>query len=341
MKGDKSSAKKSKAGAKKSVAKKGMGYLGNHKIDFRKQNKKWAAAAGKKGSTKKSAKAGKKSTTKKTKQPTKHYGDSWKAALAKKKSSNGKKAGKKPTTKKTKKPTKQYGASWKSALAKKKSAKGKASSKKPAAKKIQKKVAKKLTTKVPAACKKPASKTTRCGTGHGRCADPKASCSRFGWCGTSPAHRSGSQKAFNGIKCPKVAARRRLAAEKKYTNASTGLDTMKHPKVWATNLKSNRKSLSTQTDNIIKAHVAAKANNVKSGVLLSEEKKIIEQVKTATTVLVGLQGKTAKVRSDKAANFKPLPKVAFTVKAQAAAPKAKKSAPKPKSAAKTPKGKKF
>lgn len=69
--------------------------------------------------------------------------------------------------------------------------------------------------------------------------------------------------------------------------------------------------------------------------------KVDEEAKTAGAVLAGLQAKTSKVRTDKATNFKPLPKKAFAVKATAAAPKTKKSSPQKKTVAKITSAKKF
>jgi hypothetical protein len=55
---------------------------------------------------------------------------------------------------------------------------------------------------------------------------------------------------------------------------------------------------------------------------LKAEMQIAAEAKTAGAVLAGLQEKTSKVRTDKAANFKPLPKEAFAVNAKATALKA-------------------
>jgi hypothetical protein len=185
----------------------------------------------------------------------------------------------------------------------KKHAKKWANAKKPVAKKP---VAKKA---VSAACKNSVSKSTKCGPKVGRCGTKGAFCSQFGWCGKSAAYKNVGQVAYHYAQCGS-APKRRLIAVKKYSNASTGIDPIARAKVWAAHLVSRRKDLSTHTDQIITAHVRAKANNVKSGVLLHEEQKIMGQVKKTSLILAGLQKATQKTRDDKKANFKPLPKEA-------------------------------
>jgi hypothetical protein len=54
---------------------------------------------------------------------------------------------------------------------------------------------------------------------------------------------------------------------------------------------------------------------------LHEEQKIIGKVKNVSLILAWLQKATQKARDDKKANFKPLPKEAYSVKAKRATPK--------------------
>jgi hypothetical protein len=332
-----------KANAKKAVAKGRLGFMGKGRgIDWKKHAKKWANA--KKPAAKKVVSAAcKNAVSKSTKCGPKVGRCGTKGAFCSEFGWCGNSAAYKSRGQVAYHYA-QCGPVAKKAAAKKPVAK-KAAAKKPVAKKAaaKKPVAKKAAAKKPvakkavlAACKNTVSKSTKCGPKVGRCGTKGTYCSQFGWCGNSAAFKNNGQVAYNYAQCGS-ASKRRLIAVKKYSNASTGIDTIARAKVWATNLVSNRKDLSIHTDQIITAHVQAKANNVKSGALLHEEQKIIGQVKNVSQILAGLQKATQKARDDKKANFKPLPKEAYSVKAKKAAPKkSAKAAPK-KSAKAAPK----
>jgi hypothetical protein len=310
-----------KANTKKAVAKGRLGFMGKGRgIDWKKHAKKWANA--KKPVAKKPVSAACKNTvSKSTKCGPKVGRCGIKGAYCSQFGWCGNSAAYKSRGQVAYHYA-QCGPAAKKPVAKKPVAK-KPVAKKPVAKKpvAKKPVAKKPVAKKPvsAACKNTVSKSTKCGPKVGRCGIKGAYCSQFGWCGNSAAYKSRGQVAYHYAQCGS-APKRRLIAVKKYPNASTGIDTIARAKVWAAHLVSNRKDLSTHTDQIITAHVQAKANNVKSGALLHEEQKIIGQVKNVSQILSGLQKATQKARDDKKANFKPLPKEAYSVKANKAAP---------------------
>ena len=80
-------------------------------------------------------------------------------------------------------------------------------------------------------------------------------------------------------------------------------------------LAGHRTSLSKVTDDIIKAHVDAKANNDRATTLLGDEKKSKAEADAAVAVLHDLQKRTTTIRVDKEDNFPPLPKEAMDIKA--------------------------
>lgn len=111
-----------------------------------------------------------------------------------------------------------------------------------------------------------------------------------------------------------VSERRLQNKSPQVENASKGLDMMKPVNKLKSDLVVARKELSNQTTNIQSAHDQAKVNNTQAGKLLGEEQVSMKEVEAANAVVAEQQKNTAKIRKDKADNFKPLPKEALDVK---------------------------